>query len=178
MNRFSFSALLLFTISSLFTVANAQVVTETARSFKIEYANTKDASFLYDSLALPLDFGDVVTGRKHQYKLFDDASQSLRIYCDAPEYFRKRCFIEIFKNPNTDLVAIEHDTKQSNIEIYEPADVDRLNLALNTQATDHGGFLFKVVNTDDLNTSISCLEKKDDTTWKKCVVRFFHSSLP
>lgn len=149
-------------------------VTETSHSFKIEYKNSKDAAQFYDGLKFPFFIGDAVTGVKHEYKFFTDSTNSLSIYCDASDLSRKRCIIDIAKKDSTPLVAITHDEKLSTVVLYDKSDVLKIIAALNVAPTNHGGFLFKLIAPDDLNSSVACLEKMDDPEWKQCEIKFFH----
>lgn len=156
----------------------AQTVTETSKSVKIEYFRNKDAQFFYDKLKLPFKMGTRPNGLKFQYKEFVDQTQSLKIYCEAPDVTKKHCSVELFKNASTPMVEVTHEGNRSAVQIFDIEETRLLINSMDTELMDHGGFTYKVLSAEDLNLSISCIQKKDDLDWRQCIAQIFLKPLP
>ncbi len=159
---------LILVVSSL---AQARL-TESAKEVTFELNNPKEARQVYQFLGLPLNWGDKVTGKPHQYKYFEDKAGAVSIYCDLVNS-NARCLISIRKIESTDMTEVSHEGTESRAALYDAQDAETLFKALLVKPIVHGGYEMRALTDEAVNFSINCMKDSTNGTGTSCQVMIF-----
>lgn len=152
-------------------------VYETNESVVIELEskvdNNQDARVLFTQLGLPIDFGTLVTGVKHQYKAHQDKNKNFLIYCSEKNKSNFHCLFSINKKLTDSIHQLENDSKQIHLLINDFNEAKRLYEVLNVPVLQHGSWYQKVIFDEANFVGISCIT--DSTTFAEyqCDFRIF-----
>lgn len=167
-----YPGILFLIISTLAPFAPAAIV-ETAKDIRIEFKASPDAQKLYNRLAVPITFGNAFTGRNHQYKFFQDASQDFTLYASQDDKTTADCIFVLQKEEHGNQLSIEDSSLGVHMILWALPDVQKLMAALDVPAIVHGDFHQKVVSSEDESFSISCIQKQSDLEKIQCDVWIF-----
>jgi hypothetical protein len=148
-------------------------ITEDAQEIRIAFKGTADAQKLYNRLAVPITFGDAFTGKKHQYKFFQDANKSLTLYGVQEDKNTANCIFVLSKNTLGNQSSVDDSSLGVHLILWAPLDVTRLMAALDVPVLVHGDFNQKVLSSEEENFSISCIQKQSALEKIQCDIWIF-----
>lgn len=160
-------------IMMLLSFSISAKVVETEKSFSIDFTSNQDAKMFFTQLNVPIDFGTFQTGKKHSYKLFQDADKNFSFYCAEMSKNDFQCVFTINKNLTGDKFSIENDDFQIHLMTTDYDLSKKLFDSLNVMNMQHGNYIIKVME-DNLSTfGVSCIVDTNTYADYRCDIRIF-----
>ncbi|KHD88153.1 MAG: hypothetical protein OM95_10285 [Bdellovibrio sp. ArHS] len=145
---------------------------ETASEVSFELTHPKEARAIYQYLALPVQWGDKVTGKPHQYKFYADKAGAMNLYCDLVAG-NPRCILTLKKILSTDMTEVHNDDQQIQVALFDPQDAEPLFKSLLIKGIEHGGYEIRALMDEAMNFSISCMKDVANYTGTSCQIYIF-----
>lgn len=150
---------------------------ESNTEVSFELRDQKQTTQIYRYLGLPIQWGNLVTGKPHQYKSFSDKQGATLIYVDQLNG-AARVLVKIFKIQNSDTTEVSNDQDQIVASLFDSQDSELLFNSLLMKEMVHGGYAIRALSNDALNFSLSCMKDLTHGTGTSCQVFIFKDKTP
>jgi hypothetical protein len=157
----------------MFSQAVFSKVVETDTNISIDFTSSVDARMLYNSLSIPIDFGTLMTGKKHQYKAYLEPLGNFLIYGTELSKNNFQCIFTINKTVAGNTIILENNEKQIHMQMTDYTQGKKIFDSLNIPVMQYGTWWVKVLADENNLFGISCMTDSSTFAEYQCDIRIF-----